>query len=177
MQLSRRARLVAGLVAGLSVIAYLVIVDLGLFAGRVHRGVTVEGHDVGGLTFPELVDELETRRDELLEREIVFGANGFSDSVTAADLRWNPQPYDTAQTTFAVGRSGLFDSASDRVRGWLGAVDVQWDGSLRPKVVGRLIARWEDRGGVDVDEREARALIQRAVASLGPTTYQIPLED
>lgn len=175
MQLSPRARVVTALTSIVALAAYLVIVDLGLFAGKVHRGVTVEGHHVEGLSFPELVDELERRRDELLEREVVFTADGYRDMVTGADLGFNPQPFDTARATYAVGRGGIVASARQRLRGWFGEVTVPWQGGVRSNLVGRLIARWEREAGIDVDASAAREVIRTAIAAGARDRYEIPL--
>jgi hypothetical protein len=175
MQLSTRARLGAGLLALIAVLAYLVILDLGLFAGKVHRGVAVEGHDVGGLSFPELVDTLERRRVELLGREILFVTDGFTDTVTGADVGWNPQPFDTARVTYEVGRTGVMDSARDRLRGWFGEIHVPWEGGVRSNLVSKLIARWEREAGITVDDEVAREVIRNAIATGTGDRYEIPL--
>jgi hypothetical protein len=175
MKLSPRARWVAGVLVFVAAVTYLVIVDLGWFAGRVHHGVTVEGHDVAGLSFPELVDELEERRDDLMDRTIVFRTEGFTDSVTPADLRWNPQPFDTARATYAVGRSGIIDSMEQRVRGWLGGVEVAWDGGVRPRLLAKLIASWEEEIGVPLDHAATADLVRSAIASGATGALEIPL--
>jgi hypothetical protein len=177
MQLSFRARLIAGLLAALAFAVYVVIVDLGLFAGKVHRGVTVAGYDVGGLSFPELVDALEGRRDDLLTREIVFTTDGFSDVVTGADLGWDPHVFDTARATYAVGRTGVIDSAVRRLRAWFGEVSVSWENGIRRERLGRLIARWEREAGVDVDDGPARRLIRTAIGAGAADVYEIPIAD
>ncbi|MQA98838.1 MAG: hypothetical protein GEU78_00860 [Actinobacteria bacterium] len=177
MQLSSRARLVAGLLAALAFAAYLVIVDLGLYAGKVHRGVTVAGYDVGGLSFPELVDALEDRRDDLLTREIVFSTDGFRDVVTGAELGWDPHVFDTARATYATGRTGgIIDSAEGRLRAWFGEVSVSWENGIRHERLGRLIARWEREAGIDVDDGPARRLIRTAIGAGARDVYEIPLD-
>lgn len=175
MQLSTRARVAVGLAAVVALGAYLVIVDLGLFAGKVHRGVTVEGHEVEGLSFPELVDELSRRRDELRRRELVFTADGYRDKVTGAELGFNPQPFDTARATYTVGRGAIIASARQRLRGWFGEVAVEWQGGVRSNLVGRIIARWEREAGIDVDASAAREMIRTAIATGARDTFEIPL--
>jgi hypothetical protein len=175
MKLSSRARVIAGLLTLLSILVYLVIVDLGLFAGKVHRGVTVEGYGVGGLSFPELVDGLEDRRDDLRSREIVFASDGFTDVVTGADLGWDPHVFDTARTTYAIGRTGVVAAAEQRLRAWFGEVSVSWEDGVPHERLGRLIARWEREAGIDVDAPAARELIRSAIGTGAGERYDIPL--
>lgn len=47
-KLSLLTRVLLGLGALVGVLLYLLIVDLGVTAGRIHYGVSVSGFDVGG---------------------------------------------------------------------------------------------------------------------------------
>ena len=175
MNLSSRAKMVM-LAVGLAVVlAYLAVIDLGVYAGRVHAGVAVAGHDVGGLTFPELVDELEQRRDELMDRTFTVTAGGATEQITPGELGWNPQPFETALAIFEVGRGDVWSAIGDRVAGWVGGVDVEWEGGVRSNRVARLIHRLE-AAGVDVDDSAARAAIRRAVATDGSLEVEVPVE-
>jgi hypothetical protein len=174
MQLTSRAKLTAGILGLLVIAAYLVVLDLGIHAGRVHRGVTVGGHEVGNLNFAETVQELERRREELMERPLRFTSNGFEDEVTREQLGWSPQPFETALDTFDVGRGDPWSAARDRLQAWFGGVDIDWAGGARSGHVGRLLSRWR-RAGIDVDERAARSLLRRIIGRDVSTSYEIPL--
>ena len=175
MQLSSRTRAVGAVIAVAVIAAYLVVVDLGIHAGRVHRGVSVAGHDVGTLTFPELVDELETHRDDLMEQPLTFTADGFEDEVSREELGWSPQPFETALEIFDVGRGEVWTAAKDRLQGWLGEVEVEWAGGVGSSRVSRILARWRQTG-LDVDETAARELIRRIAGRDGSRGYEIPLD-
>lgn len=175
MDLSPRAKLVAAVIGLLAIVVYLVVLDLGLYAGRVHRGVSVSGYEVGGMTFPELVDELEARQEELMDRTFTVSADGASEEVTPDQLGWNPRPFATALSIFELGRGDAWNAVDERLRGWLGGVDVEWAGGVRASRVGRLIVRLE-RHGVDVDDEALREAVRRAVATDGPVLLEVPLE-
>ena len=79
--------------AGLA--AYAVIVDLGVNAGRIHHGVSVDGVDVGGLSEVEAVQVLAARADELRAGpgvEFALEGRTFSYRVRAADVGCAPSP-------------------------------------------------------------------------------------
>jgi hypothetical protein len=176
MNLSSRTKVVAVVVGFVLVASYLIVLDLGLYAGRVHRGMSVAGHDVGGLTFPELVDDLEERQAELMDRTFTVTTDGASESVTPEQLGWNPQPFATALALFELGRGDALTAAGDRLQGWFGGVDVDWAGGVRSSRVGRLIVRLE-ANGVDVDDAAVREIVRRAVASDGSVRLEVPLEE
>ncbi|MCA1704987.1 MAG: hypothetical protein LC808_17680, partial [Actinobacteria bacterium] len=75
---------VALLLLLVGLLLYLLLVDLGVNAGRVHYGVTVGGYDVGGHTYPETFELLRERGKELEKAPIVLGAEGF-------DCRFTPK--------------------------------------------------------------------------------------
>lgn len=147
--------------------AYALVVDLGMSAGQIHAGVTVRGLDVGGLTEAEAAALLEERGHLLQQTPIVFSTEGFDCRFVPAELGWGPQPFDTARSAMAVGRSGGWTQAlADRWRAWTGGVDVPWAGSPDPGKVGRFLNQCEELAeglGLELDRGRTRFLIRRTI--------------
>ncbi|HEV2755619.1 MAG TPA: hypothetical protein VG318_07565 [Actinomycetota bacterium] len=175
--LVRIALAAAGVVA---LLVYLVIADLGMHAGRVHRGVAVAGFDVGGLTELEAFEAL-TERQELLEQQaVVFIANGFDCRATPEDLGWNPQPFNTAQDAMEVGRGGVFAGLRERFDAWFGGVKVGWHGTVDPKEVDEFLDYCEQNARVvnaRVDRAKLRFRIRRQIVTYprSPIDFNVPL--
>lgn len=185
----RVALVVLGLVA---VFAYLVVVDLGMHAGRVHRGVNVAGFDVGGLTEIEAFDALRERQQLLGETPVVFIANGFDcralpavpegeDDEDVPDLGWSPQPFNTARDAMEVGRGGLFEGLRERFDAWFGGVRIGWAGTVDPAKVDDFLDYCEENAevvDVTIDRPKLRYRIRRAIVTYprGPIDFKVPLE-
>lgn len=152
------------LVVGL---AYLVIVDLGVHAGRIHRGVRIEGGiDVGGLTVNEAVEKLGDIGAQMEIFPLVFSAPGFDCRTTPEELGWRARPFSTAQRALSVGREDApFGALADRARAWFGT-SVSWTDSPNTRKVGKFVQQCEKLGvgfGVRVDKPELRFRLKRAL--------------
>lgn len=171
---------------------YLVVVDLGMHAGRVHRGVEVAGFDVGGLTEIEAFEALRERQTLLAETPVVFIANGFDCRVLPADpggvedesvpdLGWSPQPFNTARDAMEIGRNGVISGLRERLDAWLGGVKIGWAGTVDPKKVDEFLDYCEENAevvNVTVDRPKLRYRIRRAVVTYprSPVDFKVPLE-
>jgi hypothetical protein len=168
-----------GCVGVLVLIGYLVLIDLGVNAGRVHSGVRVDGIDVGGLTVAEAVALLEDAGQDLKGQEVVPTAEGFDCRFTPREVGWGPQPFDTVQIAMRVGRDDApFGALADRVRAYLGGIEVDWAGKPSRRKVARILDRCEQQAaalGAVIDRRALRAEIKRALASTTRRTFEIPL--
>ncbi|HYO60783.1 MAG TPA: hypothetical protein VEU29_02670 [Actinomycetota bacterium] len=189
---SFRARAALGLLALIAVAAYLVIVDLGMHAGRVHRGVEVAGLDVGGLTELEAFDALRERQELLAETPVVFISPGFDCRVMPADpgeiedesipdLGWSPQPFNTARDAMEIGRNGVFAGLRERVEAWLGGVRIGWAGTVDPDKVDEFLDYCERNARVvdaTIDRAKFRYRIRRAVVTYprSAVDFKVPLE-
>jgi hypothetical protein len=179
--MSRTARVLLALGAIVAVVGYLVIVDLGVNAGRIHYGVSVENVDVGGLTPPQAVARLTEHGELLKDTAIVFSAPGASCYFVPGDIGWGPQPADTTKTALDVGRSHApFGALLDRVRAWVGGVKVGWAGAPNPAKVGRLLNECEASAagqGLELDRAQLRYRIRRAIVTWPrPISFRLPLE-
>lgn len=167
--------------AGLTtLLVYLVVVDLGMHAGRVHRGVTVAGFDIGGLTELEAFEALRERQELLEETPLVFIANGFDCRTLPSDLGWDPKPFNTAQDAMEVGRGGVFEGIRERVSAWFGGVKVGWAGTVDPAEVDEFLDYCERNARVvnaEVDRAKLRFRIRRAIVTYprSPLDFKVPL--
>lgn len=173
-------RVVLAVAALAGLLAYLVVVDLGMHAGRVHRGVTVAGFDVGGLTELEAFEALRERQALLESAAVVFIANGFDCRTIPEDLGWNPQPFNTVQDAMEVGRGGVIEGLRERFAGWFGGVKVGWAGGADPALVDDFIDYCERNAEVinaDVDRGKLRYRVRRALVTYprSPLDFKVPV--
>jgi hypothetical protein len=178
---SRVAKLFVTLGVVLAVVIFLVIVDLGVNAGRIHYGVSVEKVDVGGLTAPQAADRLREHGLRLKSTAITFSAPGASCSFLPAQLGWGPQPADTTKLALAVGREGVpFGALADRVHAWFGGVKVGWAGSTDKDEVDEFLAECEESAsgqGLVIDRGQLRYRVRRAIVTWPrPVSFRFPLE-
>lgn len=180
-RVSRVARvlLVAGVVVAL--LGYLVVVDLGVNAGRIHYGVSVDHVYVGGLTAPEAVARLAERGELLKNTVVAFSVPGVNCYFVPGDLGWGPQPADTTKIALDVGRADApFGALVDRVRAWAGGVEVGWAGAPNAKKVGRFLNDCEKRAegqGLTLNRGQLRYRVRRAIVTWPrPISFRLPLE-
>jgi hypothetical protein len=181
VKLSPTARVLLGAGALVGLLAYALVVELGVNAGRIHIGVSVRGTDLGGLT----VEEAQGRLVEFAARssveKVTFGAAGLDRVVfSPADLNWRPEPGATAEQAAAVGRSGgLLEALRQRVRAYFGGVDLKWAGGPKGAKVSKLIDAIEDRAraeGFELRRAKLRGKIKRVLQSWPRQGwYRIPI--
>lgn len=164
-----------------ALLAYLVVVDLGMNAGRVHRGVNVAGFEVGGLTEIEAFDALRERQELLAETPVVFISPGFDCRGLPSDLGWSPQPFNTAADAMEVGRGGIIAGLRERLDAWLGGVRIGWAGTVNPAKVDEFLDYCEENAAVvdaTIDRPKLRYRIRRAIVTYprSPVDFKVPLE-
>ena len=160
---------------------FLVIVDLGVNAGRIHYGVSVENFYVGGMTAPQAVERLGDRGKDLKKTAISLGAPGVRCSFVPGQIGWGPQPADTTKIALDVGRDGApFRALADRARSWLGGVTVQWADSPDPSAVDDLYDECQKSAsgqGLVVDREAFDESVLRAIVTWPrPVEFRLPLE-
>ncbi|MBA3629932.1 MAG: hypothetical protein H0W55_09720 [Actinobacteria bacterium] len=181
MVVSRASRAVIVLVAVVGLLVYLAIIDLGVSAGRIHHGVSVQGIDVGGLTETEAVRVLESNGRKRRETRLYFGREGLRRlSFTPKEIGWWPRAEVTAASAMEIGREGSpIQAVLDRARGWLGGVAIGWTGAPRAGKVDRVLDRWEGvarKHGLDINRGFLRYKIRRAVIFQPPQSlFRVPL--
>jgi hypothetical protein len=170
-----------GLAGVLTLIGYLVLIELGINAGRVHRGVRVDGIEIGGLSLPEAVALLKDAGKDLEGEEIIPTTEGFDCRFTPQEVGWRPQAINTAQMAMRVGRDDApFGALADRVRAYLGGIEIEWAGRPKRRKVGLLLDRCEEQAatlGVVIDRYALRAEIRRTLRSSSRSRFEIPLKE
>ena len=179
--MSRIAKLLLATGVAAGIVAYVVIVDLGVNAGRIHYGVSVEGVYVGGLTVPEAVDRLTERGKEIKGATVTFSVPGVNCYFLPRDVGWGPQPADTAKRAIEVGRAHApFGALLDRIDAWLGGIQIGWAGAVKPPKVDRFLDECADNAmgqGLVVDRDRLRTAVARAIVTWPrPVSFRLPLE-
>jgi hypothetical protein len=179
-RLPRYLKPVSFVLALIALVLFLLVVEFGVSAGRIHYGVEVDGVDVGGLTLTEAQGVLDRRGDELKTSPIVFGAEGFDCRFTPEEIGWGPQPFDTATKAMGIGRPlASLDSIRERVDAWFTGIKLTW-GEPDPERVNRIVSMCErnSRGlNLVIDQARLREWIERAIATYPrPPVFPVPLE-
>ncbi|MDQ4064564.1 MAG: hypothetical protein M3161_00780 [Actinomycetota bacterium] len=179
MALSTRTKIVFSLITILGIAAYLVVVDLGVSAGRIHHGVHVRGVDVGGLTREEATEILEEHGHRLLAEPVLFVREGFECEFLPHELGWEPRPFETAVAAFRIGRGvAPLRALATRVRAWFSDVQVGWTGRLDRGAVSAFLDECEARAeavGYEVRRYRLRQRIARAITSWPRRVFEVPI--
>ncbi|MGH2748060.1 MAG: hypothetical protein ACRDKB_09075 [Actinomycetota bacterium] len=174
---SRRIALVLGGLVG--VITLLVLVDLGISAGRIHHGVFVDRIDVGGMTEVEAARTLRVAARAYRREPLVLITEGLTYPTLPARVGWEPRPAETASRAMRVGRTDLpLGALADRLEAWIGKVVVEWVGGIDPVKLGRVVDDVERRVaalGTAIDRDELIRRIERTVAVLPRAPVEIPI--
>jgi hypothetical protein len=161
------------------VVVYLVIVDLGISAGRIHHGVRVAGVDIGGLTVGEAADALKLRAQLMRKTPVLFRSDGLEVTLVPKDVHWQPRPSKTAFAAMKVGRKdGPVRALLARLRCWFGGVTMAWKGHAGPVRLTHFIDDVEARGaalGLRIDRARFRQEIRRGLLAWPRRPGTIPL--
>jgi hypothetical protein len=176
-----RALLVASIAT--AVLVYLVIVELGVNAGRIHYRVSlVGGVDLGGLTEDEARAMLLRRAQLLSSGRIHFGAEGIGSVVfTPEQVGWRGGPLKTLDEAMGVGRdAGWLGALGERLQAWLFGVRLRWAKGADVRRVTEIIDRVEREAnarGKVLNRPRFRSKIRRALVSWPrKRLYRIPVE-
>lgn len=179
MTLSSRAKIGFALATLIGLTAYLVIVDYGLSAGRIHRGVNVRGIDLGGLTKDEAADILEVQGEKLAERPVILTREGMSCNFIPTELGWDPRPNDTAVAAYRVGRGvSWFSALGSRIKAWVAGATVDWNDEIDPSAVSHLIDECEVQAralGYELRRYRLRQKIREAITMWPRQPVTIPI--
>jgi hypothetical protein len=162
------------------VLVYVLIVDFGISAGRIHHGVSVAGVKVGGLTEEEAGQVLERRVRRLGSEPVTFFGPGMWERVTPANVGWRPRPARSAAAAVRVGRADApLGALSDRWRAWFGGVALRWAGSTSSRRMRLYVDRIERRVntlGYELDRPKLRRKIKRGINAWPRHPLRIPMQ-
>jgi len=180
VKLSTRAKILVGLGLVLGSVVWLVLLDYGVNAGRIHYGVHVNGIDVGGMTVDEAQDVLRAEAKKRRLAGVALSAEGMDCSFDPRKVGWTPRAKATAQRARDVGsEGGVAGALSDRLNAWFAGVEVEWAAELRDSDrVTRLIddcQRQAEALGLTLDRERLRELMLRAVETWPRQIYQVPV--
>ncbi|HVF52461.1 MAG TPA: hypothetical protein VNC78_02530 [Actinomycetota bacterium] len=180
MNLSASGKALLALLVVIGVAAYIVVVDMGVSAGRIHAGVRLGTFDLGGLTEGEAADLLEEQGGEMETSPIVFSIEGFDCRFVPEELGWGPQPFDTAAAAMAVGRDGGAGPVlADRARAWVSGIEIEWSGAPKPRAVNAWLDDCEELAsamGVTLDRARLRHDLKEAIETWPrPQVWPLPV--
>lgn len=178
--MSSKAKVVFALVGLVGLVAWVLLLDFGMNAGRIHYGVNVQGVDVGGLTFEEATDVLEDEAAKLRFGPVLLSAEGIDCRFTPAGLGWEPRTRKTIIRARDVGFSGgPLTALGDRLRAWFSGVSVEWARTIDRDKVRALVDDCHEQAealGVELDRARLRGLISRAITTWPRTeVFEIPV--
>jgi hypothetical protein len=180
VDLSVRTKFFIGLFIVLSLVVWVVLLDFGINAGRIHYGVHVQGADVGGMTLEEAQTTLQERGKELRFEPVVFSAEGMECIFIPDEVGWRTKPKSTAEEARDVGfRGGLSTSLGERVKAWFTGVRVDWVDKPNVKKVTAVIddcERQADALHLELDRYKLRRMMRQAIVTWPRRIFQIPVE-
>ena len=179
MKLSARTKIVGGLFVLVALLAYAILVELAINAGKVHHGVSVQGFDIGGLSRADAEAALGDRGEEMQQEPMRFVAEGFYCLFTPEMVGWGPQEFETADLAMRIGRDGgPMQALRDRWRAWTSGIEVAWTDRPNARLMGRELARCERTAaglGYEIDRPRLRFLVKRTISTWPRETVAIPL--
>lgn len=164
----------------IGITAYLVIVDYGINAGRIHHGVDVQGVEVGGLTQQEAYSILTERGFDLEDEVVLLTIEGTDcHFVPQDDLGWDSRPFETAVAAYRVGRGESWIAAlGARAKAWFAGVTVPWLDQPDPEMMSTFLDFCEERVaalGYDLRRRRLREKIRDAITRWPRVPVTIPV--
>lgn len=158
---------------------FLIVVDLGVNAGRVHYGVSVTGVDLGGKTRVEAIEALRERKGDIEGQVILLTAEGLNLGIQPSQLGWDPNVRATVRDAYDVGREDApFGALADRVASWLWGSKVPFRGGVNPSKMNRRLAEWDERLtalGTPLDKPALRDLLRDAIAEGRTGPFEFPV--
>jgi hypothetical protein len=177
--LSRTAKIVLSLSTVVAALLFLLIVDLGVNAGRIHYGVRVDHLSLGGLTEPEAVDVLDRRGAAMAQAPVVFKRQGVRCVFTPLDVGWAPKVHRAVDDALAVGRHGSpIHAGRQRLQAWFGGVRIRWPEETDRHQVAAVLDRCQKlaaASGLEISRWKMRLKIKVALATWPRRTFHIPL--
>mgnify|MGYP001029077050 FL=1 len=133
-------------------------VDLALASGRIHPGVSVGGVSVGGMTEHDAALAIAAHIARVSAEPVAVAVGEHSWNVAASEVGLSVDATSLAGDAFAVGRGSFGTAIGERLRAWLGGVDVPLVLAYDEQALDSVLASIEDAtttpatdAGVEVD--------------------------
>lgn len=179
MTFSARAKVLLAVAILIGIAAYLVVLDFGINAGRVHHGVFVRYVDVGGLTKDEAEEVLEAEAERLSTAPVILTQQGMSCNFEPVELGWDPRPEETAVAAYRVGRGvDWLVALGNRIKAWTAGATVDWNDRFDRAAVSELLDFCEEQAeglGYDLRRYRLRERIREAIKTWPRTPVTIPI--
>jgi hypothetical protein len=179
VKLSRTAKIVLSVSGLIAALVFLIIVDLGVNAGRIHYGVRLDHLNLGGLTELEAVDVLDRRGIEMAQAPVVFQRQGVTCTFLPLAVGWTPKVRRAVADALAIGREGsLLNSGRQRVHAWFGGVRISWPDRTNRHDVRAVLDTCQRRAaaeGLQISRWKMRLKIKDALVIWPRRTFHIPL--
>lgn len=180
MNLSLRAKIGVVVAAVVGVLLFLIVVDLGVNAGRIHYGVSVAEVDVGGMSRAEAVGPLRVRGRAIRNEPLLLTAEGLNVGIPPRCLGWIPAVRASVGDAYDVGRKNApFGALSDRVGSWLWGTRVDFKGIWAGKLLDVYMDEWDARLsslGEPLDRERLTNVLRDAVAQGEVGPFEFPRE-
>ena len=179
MNASLRTKIGLSIGVALASFAYLILVDVGISAGKIHHGVSVSGVDVGGLTEAQALDRLKEKSEEIADAPILLLAPGYNIAVQPGELNWDGAPRLTAREAMQVGRDDApFGAVTDRISAWLWGVKLTFVGRPERKTFRQWVKKQVhalDCHGFVLKRRQLRRIVVDAArrGETGPFDFPV----
>ncbi len=178
MALTARSRLTLILIAIVGFAMFAVILDVGIYAGKIHAGVRVQDLDLGGLTEEEAVDVLAARAEALASEEIVFTIEGTHCVFLPTQAGWRALPRETAAAAYRVGRDWFIQALRDRVGALTSGIRVPWEtkrSGARTRALVDDCAEQVEPFGYELRRVKMRYKIWRAITAWPRRIFRVPI--
>lgn len=145
-----RAKIGLAIVSIVGLLIYLVILDYGVNAGRIHYGVKVADIDVGGLTQEEAREVLEEREEQLVSQPVIVTREGLTCHFEPREIGWRGRPFVTSVAAYRIGRGeSRIAALGARLKAWTSGATVDWADQVNGPALATIL---------DLCERNARGV-------------------
>jgi vancomycin resistance protein YoaR len=149
--------------------------DLAVSAGHIHRGVSVGGIPVGGMTQAEATAALKTALPRLAAKPVTLSADGLSRPVTTKEIGLTFDYKALVAAAYAHGRDrGPLTDLADRLSGWWGNADVPVVPVADPAKVKVVLDSASSK--LESEPRDAGVVIDGTQASLRPAQAGVKVQ-
>lgn len=133
--------------------------------GRIHKGVSVSGINVGGMTPAQARQKLYTESASILDRPLLVLHENKSWKISPRDLNATLNVEGAVDTAYNLGRRGtVLKQLKERFSLWQRPRELQLHFSLNDKKLQEFVA--EIKAGVETKPREARIVVRKGQVSI-----------